>query len=179
MTTRLYSYRAAIASSILAAMPALKACEALSARFDLGELTARAIRAPAVFVVLLRTPLKRAANGSLDADANVAIFCVTQGPEERREADAFAMAEAIAVLATVRQLWGLTRVGPCEALDIEQVQSSALDKKGVSCVAVTFRQRVSGVGDGLFADEEKLPTELYVNGELTDQAIPPEVSHAP
>lgn len=180
MSVRLFSYRAAIASTIKAAMPDLKTCDALSSRFDLGELTSRSIRTPAVFIVLLRSPLKRAANGSLDADANVAVFCVTQGPEERREAEAFAIAEAVAILAGVKQLWGLTRVGPCEALDFEQVHSTALDKKGVACIAVTFRQRVSSVGDGLFVDDAKVPTELYVNDELTDQADPPqEASHAP
>jgi|GEM_PF-3677768 len=179
MSLRLYAYRQAIADTIKDAMPELKSCEALSARFDLGELTARAIRAPAVFVVMMRTPLRRAANGGLDAEAHVAIFAVTQGPEDRREEQAFAIAETVAVLAGVKQLWGLTRVGGCEALDFEQVQAQALDRKGVACVAVTFRQRVSGVGESLFNDEEKLPTDLYVDGELVDHCDPAEAANAP
>ena len=59
--------------------------------------------------------------------ANVAIFCATDGREDFREEKAFVMAEAVATLAGVKQLWGLTRIGPVEALDIEQIHAPYLD----------------------------------------------------
>jgi hypothetical protein len=173
VTSRLYDYRHAVAETIRAAMPGLKTCEELSAKFSLGELERVSFRPPAVFVVLTRTPLGRGPGGDLAGTANVAVFCIAEGPEERRERDAFVMAEGVAVLAGVKQLWGLKRVGPVEALDLEQVHATALDKKKVACIVVTFRQRVSGIGDNLFDDEGHVPTDLYVNDELVDHVDPP------
>lgn len=169
MSSRLFAYRDAIATTIKNAMPDLKEVSALSARFDLAQLKTSSFRTPAAFVVLLRTPLKRASNGALAAEANVAVFAVTGGKEEEREAAAFVIAEAVAVLAGVGQMWSLTHVGPVENLDIEQVHAAELDRKGVACIAVTFRQRVNAVGSSLFTDEEQVPTALYVNGELVDE----------
>jgi hypothetical protein len=172
MTSRLYTYRSAIGTTIKAAMPELRACETLSSKFDLGEIRTRSFSCPAVFTVLFRTPLGRAASGDLQANAHVGIFCIADGREDVREAKAFVMAEAVAALAGVGQLWGVTRVGPVEALDFEQINAEAFDRKGLACVVVTFRQRVSEVASSLFDDEGHVPTDLYVNGELVDHAEP-------
>ncbi|MBA4784128.1 MAG: hypothetical protein H2045_13030 [Rhizobiales bacterium] len=160
-SSRLHTYREAIASTIRTAMPALRQVESIGSRFSVAELMKRSIRAPAAFVVLLRAPLSRQPNAQLQANAKVAVFCVTTGREDERESHAFTIAEAVAVLAETRQVWGLDRIGPANNMEIEQVLSDALDNKGVACVVAQFEQRVSGIGRDLLGEDGIVDAALY------------------
>lgn len=167
-SSRIETLKGALVSNIEAILPQLKECRAIGGRFNIDELEKRSIRAPAVLIGVLKSPVKQSADGSVDVDANIAAFCLTEGNEEKRDAACWVMAEAIAAMLSSTKHWGVGGFGQPTRIDIEPVISADTRSRGVTLVAVTFSNTVRNINAGVFTDQGHVPTELYVNDQLED-----------
>lgn len=166
VTARVNAYRAAVVATVRTAMPDLRECAEQFGRFDLGELETNSVWPPAVRIAVLNAKVKPAAAGQPDADLTCAAFVITEGKDRDRQA--WAIAEAIAVLLHPGQLFGVFKMGGPTQVQIQPVISAKVKAKAVSIIAVEWRQELRQLGDAIFDDEKHLLTELYVNGAEVD-----------
>ena len=165
MTGRINTFRTAIAETIKAAMPALKECEPQLGRFDLDELERGSIKTPAIRVGVLMGRLESRSNDTSSALFDCAAFAITDG--KGRDAAAWNMAEAVAELLRRNQRWGLQDIGVPESLRIGAIVTGQFKSRGISVVAVDWKQKLNKIGAGIvFDDEGVVYEELYINGEL-------------
>ena len=164
MTGRINETRDAIVAAIEAAMPELRDCSAQFGRFDLDELERSSIRAPAVRVGILGADIDGRADDNPTAMLKCAAFAIADGKD--RDAAAWTMAEAIAVLLRRNTRFGLTHIGAPEHVRVGPVVSAAFKNRGIAVAAVEWTLRRHDLGDGIFDDEGIVWVELYVNDEL-------------
>jgi hypothetical protein len=163
---RVNAYRTAVVATIRAAMPDLRECEEQFGRFNLDELETISVRCPAVRVAVLEARAMPMPNGQVAARLSCAAFAISEGRD--RDAAAWTMAEAIAVLLQPAQLFGLTRLGAPEALRIQPIITARVKARGVAIIAVEWTQELRELGTAIFDDDGVLLEELYVNDELVD-----------
>lgn len=172
MSTRINQYRAAVVASLKAIMPNLRSCEEQFGRFDLEELEKTVIAAPAVRFAVLDGTMKPTATEQVDAALRCAAFIITEGKD--RDTAGWAIGEAIAVTAKVGQRWDMTGVSGITDVKLAPVISANLKQRGVSIMAVEWRQDLMRLGTDIFDDQGRLLEELYINDELVDasQEVP-------
>lgn len=164
--TRINAFRAAVVTTVQAAMPDLRECEEQFGRFVLEELERNIIKCPAVRFAVLRSKLKPEPSAEPTAELECAAFIVTEGKD--RDAAGWAIAEAVAVLLHSAQLFGLVKLSPPSNVQILPVISGKLKARAVSVIAVEWRQELRELGAGIWDDEQHLLSELYVNTDLVD-----------
>lgn len=163
-TSRLDLLKQGMADQIKTIMPKLRTVEPLAGRFNLDQLQERSIKAPAAFPTILKSPAEIRANRGLWLQANCACFFVAEGREDRRNQQAWAMAEGFLTVLP-NNMFAMTQVSVPEKIDVDPLISVQTRKSGVTIIAVTWTQTIKAIGDGLFNDEKVLLEKLYVNGE--------------
>ncbi|WP_417766724.1 hypothetical protein [Stappia sp.] len=166
--SRINAFRTALETTFAAALPQLRSCDAQFGRFDLDELQRNTIKAPALRVAILRAPVMINAGGSYDAALECAAFAVTDGKGESRDADAWKIAEAALAVLSPRQRFGLPSIGAPGDLRISPLLTGHLDRRGVSVVALEWKQTLREVTVGVFEDGGPIELEIEVNGEPFD-----------
>ncbi|MHA7881721.1 hypothetical protein [Nitratireductor rhodophyticola] len=161
---RINAFRAAVVTTVKTAMPALRQCEEQFGRFNLDDLETNIIPSPAVRIAVLKAGISDQAGGEVEANLSCAAFIITDGRE--RDAQAWTIAEALVVLLHSAQIWGLTKLGAPEKVEIQPLVTVKLKQRGAAIIAVEWTQRLRNLGEGIFDDEQHLLTELYVNDEL-------------
>lgn len=165
MTGRIEAFKTAVVGKFSALLPELKECRSLGGRFNLDTLSERSIKAPAVLVAVLKSPVSLEANGQVTLEANCAAFILTEGREDERDAKALVIAEAVLTLMGSGNHWGLAKVGMAEKVSLEPVMSAEIRSRGVSLVAVTWTTKLREIGTNIFDDAGNVVTALYVNGD--------------
>lgn len=166
MSSRINDYRQAVVDTIKAAMPELKSCEPQFGRFDIEALDREMIKTPAVRMAVLSATPSHNADGALAAELKCASFIITSGAT--RNETAWTMAEAISVLLTPKQMFGILNMGKPEKLNIQPIVSGYAKKRGVAIIAVEWVQRLNAIGEGIFDKDGHVIEELYVNDELLE-----------
>ncbi|MAA97780.1 hypothetical protein [Stappia sp.] len=166
--SRLNAFRSALETTFQAALPALRSCEAQFGRFDLDELKRHSIKAPGLRLAVLRAPVIVQADSSYDLDLECAAFAVAEGREETRDADALAVAEAVLAVLGPRQRFGLDSISAPRDMRISPLLTGNLDRRGVSVVAIEWKQRLLNVTAGVFEPGVTIDLRLEVNGEPFD-----------
>ncbi|MGR3485485.1 MAG: hypothetical protein ACU0BF_09080 [Paracoccaceae bacterium] len=155
----------AIASSIRADLPDLKACEAMAGRYSIEELRQAGSRTPAVYVSLLGTKQRAIRSGRhADHDLSIAAYVVT-GQARMRDRDRDALVIAQRILRLVDDgVWGdqTGAVQRAEAPAIESLVTAAVRGMSVSLWAVRWTQPVSF--DPI--PEAVVASDLYVAGGI-------------
>jgi hypothetical protein len=164
MSARINEFRDAVTCEIKARMPQLASCEAQFGRFNLEELERNSIRAPAVRFSVLSSKIMSQADAQASAKLSCAAFAIAEGKD--RDAAAWAMAEALVLIAHPSAMFGLTKLGVPTELSIQPVWSLALKQRGVVVIAVEWTQELHQLGVNIFDAERHLLTELYINNEL-------------
>ncbi|ADZ72404.1 phage head spike fiber domain-containing protein [Polymorphum gilvum] len=162
--SRINEFRTAVEATFTAALPVLRSCAVQFGRFDLDELQRNTIRAPALRIGVIRAPVQASAGGSYDVGLEIAAFAIAEGKEPGRDADAWAIAEAVLAVLSPRQRFGLARIGAPQGLRIAPLISGQFDRRGVSVVAVEWTQALREVTAGVFAEGEPIELTLDVNG---------------
>ncbi|MEC9247320.1 MAG: hypothetical protein VYB05_21380 [Pseudomonadota bacterium] len=162
-SARINAFRAAVVAEVKTAMPALRQCEEQFGRFNLDDLETNVIPSPAVRIAVLKAAMNDQAGGEVEANLSCAAFIITDGRE--RDAEAWTIAEALVVLLHSAQMWGLTKLGAPEKVEIQPLVTVKLKQRGAAIMAVEWTQRLRNLGEGIFDDEQHLLTELYVNNE--------------
>lgn len=163
--SRINAYRTAVIATVQTAMPELKNADVLFGRFNIDDLKQNSFKTPSVQFGVLSCRIERQAN-NIDAKLGCAAFAVTDGKD--RDAAAWTIAEAIAVLLKPSQLFGINNMSAPEAMKITPMVSGDLRTRGVAVIAVEWTQTLRNVGPDVFDDEGHLITELYIN----DEAVP-------
>jgi hypothetical protein len=179
MTARLTAFTDTVVGKINEALPKLRECRSIGGRFNLDDLQGRSVKAPAVLVGVLRSPVAVKADNRIEIASHCGAFCLTEGAEEKRVAQAWTIAEAVLAVVGSTPHWGIAHVGRAEKLMLEPVLSTKIERRGVTLVAVTWTTPVRHIGEGLFDDQGHVPTDLYVNGELLIAAYQPGGSDDP
>ena len=171
MTSRLETIKQAMVDTIDTALPELKTCRSIGGRFNLDDLLSRSLKPPAVFVSVLKSPIEIRPNNQIDLQAHCAAYVVTEGQEDKRDPEAWVIAEAIAVLLGKEPRWNATKIGLPEKGNIEPVLSAKISKRGLALIAITWQQSIKHLGESLFDNDGTVFTTLYVNG---DAVVEPE-----
>lgn len=162
--SRLDLFKQGMAVSIKAMMPKLKDVVPLSGRFNLDELKNRSIKAPAAFPTVLKSSAIIRADRSIWIKANCAVFFVAEGREDKRDRHCSAMAVAF-MSRLANNSFGMSKIGAPTNLEIDPLISAKTGRAGVTIIAVTWKQEIKDLGNGLFDDELVLLQTLYVNDE--------------
>jgi hypothetical protein len=163
MSGRIEAFRTAVAARINVIAPELRSVEAQFGRFDLDELERTSMRCPAVRLSILRAPLVSALDGKLEAQLYCVAFVITDGKDKDRFG--WNIAEAIATQLHSGQLWGLTRLAAPTDREIQPVVTGKLRDRGVSIIAVEWRQTLRQLGENIFDDNGVMFDGAYLNGE--------------
>lgn len=166
--SRLNAFRSALETTFQAALPVLRSCEAQFGRFDLDALKQTGIKAPGLRLAVLRAPVIVTADASYDLDLECAGFAVAEGREATRDADALAIAEAVLAVLGPRQRFGLDSISSPRDMRISPLLTGSLDRRGVSVVALEWKQRLLNVTAGVFEPGATIDLRLEVNGEQID-----------
>lgn len=168
MTGRINQFRNAVAAEIKKAIPALRECRSYFGQFNFEELEENMPCAPAVLVSILRAQLNYTANAQNEALLDCTAFIITEG--EKRDEQAWDIAEVISILASPHQQWTLKNIGFPENVVIEQVIFERLRQSGVAVISVQWKQRLICLGDGLFENEQKTVSnlQLEIDGGIVD-----------
>ena len=178
MTSRVVSFAEAIAATLRTAAPAAKTVEWQLGRFDFDDLKRISARAPIAVVGVVDVPLRKSADGNPSADTHVAVFVVTKGQKERRETEAWTIAEQVAVTACAAQMWGITSLGVPTEVRIEPLVSDEGDKLGAALIAVHWRQLLHRIGVDAF-DADLPPPDTLIIGDGEVPEILPDVEPEP
>lgn len=162
MTSRINALRSAVVDKIKAILPAANV-ERQFGRFNLDELEHVSIRCPAVRVAVLTAKVSPSPSGESEAPLQCAAFVVTDGRD--RDEAAWTIGEAIAVQLHAGQMWGMTRLGGPTGVSITPVISAEIKRRGISIIAVEWRQELRRLGEGIFGADGCVIEELYINGE--------------
>ena len=174
MTGRVEQFTGKVRDRLNEIMPDLAACEVIAGRFNLEQLEGRSFRAPAAFVGVLKSPVDLMPDGRVSLKANCAVFLVTEGREDKRDAAAWTMAEAVIAILGSTAHWGIAGIGLTEKVEVEPVVSATIARKGVTLIAVTWSNEIRRIGDNIFAEDGTLYGQLYVNDALAvDEANTP------
>lgn len=165
--TRINAFRSAVVSTISATLPDLKSCEQQFGRFDVDALSKTSFKTPCVRFAVLSASFDVAANETQDTPLTCAAFAITDGRD--RDQRAWAIAEAIAVLLTPKQLFGINRMSAPSGVKITPVISSSTRDRGVAIIGVEWKQTLRGLGQSIFDNQGHLPAKLYINDELVEQ----------
>lgn len=163
--SRINTFRTAIEGIFASALPQLRSCEAQFGRFDLDELQRNTIKAPGLRIAILRAPVLVNASGSYDAALECAAFAVADGKAPTRDADAWKIAEAALAVLSPRQRFGLPSISAPYDLRVAPLLTGQLDRRGVSVVALEWKQTLREVTSGVFEEGEPITLEIEVNGE--------------
>lgn len=162
----------------VAAVPGVKSADWQLGSFNLEEVLRLVKGAPYVRIGVLAAPVSRVADGNVQVVCQVGAFIVTEGAEARRDHQAWTIAEAIAVLACQQvQRWGVAGgLGSPTEVRIQPLTSGGADAKGLSLIAVHWRQALHQVGAGVFDADPPAPDTLIIGGgdepEITPEASP-------
>lgn len=161
--SRINEFREAVVGTIHKALPELRECVSQFGRFNLDELETTSVRAPAVRVGILQVKLKPIASGQAEGTLSAAAFVVTDGKE--RDAEAWTIAEAVAVSLHTSQMFNLVKLGAPSTVSIQPVISAAIKSKGVAIIAVEWTQELRQLGENIFDANGVAISELYINGD--------------
>jgi hypothetical protein len=175
VTSRVVSFAQAITATLQHAAPAARTVEWQLGRFDFDDLRRISARAPIAVVGIIEVPLRKSTDGNPSGDTRVAVFVVTKGQKDRREEEAWTIAEQVAVTACEPQMWGLTGLGVPTDVRIEPLASDEGDKLGAALIAVEWRQLLHRIGVGAFDADPPAPDTLII-GDADEPEIAPEVS---
>jgi hypothetical protein len=161
----------------VAAVPGVKSADWQLGSFALDDVLRLVKGAPYVRIGVLAAPVNRIADGNVQVMCQVGAFIVTEGAEARRDHQAWTIAEAIAVLACQQvQRWGVAGgLGAPTEVRIQPLTSSGADAKGLSLIAVHWRQALHHVGAGAFDADPPAPDTLII-GDGDEPDFEPEVS---
>lgn len=173
MTGRVVSFAEAIVATLRTEAPAAKTVEWQLGRFDFDDLKRISARAPIAVVGVVDVPLRKGADGNPSADAHVAVFVVTKGQKERREIEAWTIAEQVAVTACAAKMWGITALGVPTDVRIEPLVSDEGDKLGAALIAVHWRQQLHRIGVGAF-DADLPPPDTLIIGDGDEPDVAPD-----
>jgi hypothetical protein len=163
VTARLNLFRQAVVTSVRTALPQLRHCESQFGRFDLDELATSSLPSPAVRVAILKARARPQPSGEQEARLSCAAFIVVDGRD--RDERAWTIAEAIAVLLHSGQMFGLLQLGVPDEVEIQPLLAMNLRQRGVSIIAVEWKQDLRRLGDGIFDAAGHVVTGLYVGDE--------------
>ena len=162
--SRIDLFKAGMVAHIKQIMPGLRDVTAIGGRFNLDELSLRSIRAPAAFPTILKSPVKIRADGQIWLVANCAVFFVAEGHQEKRDEACWAMAEGFLSLLP-NNTFSMNLVGAPSDANIDPLISAQTSRKGVTIIAVSWKQEIKHLGVSLFDDEQVLLKELYLNDD--------------
>jgi hypothetical protein len=165
-SARINEYRLAVVSAFKLVLPRLGECVEQFGRFDLEALGTTMVKAPSVRVAVMDAKLSSTPKGEADAGLSCTAFIVTDG--KQRDQEGWAIAEAIGVQLHEGQRFGLGWIGGPSNVSILPIVSGQLKNKAVALTAVSWRQTLRRLGEGIFDDIGQLRPELYINGEPTD-----------
>ena len=170
-STRINELRLAVPTRILQLMPSLRACQAIFGRFNLDELETYSAKVPAAFFSVTEARPEVQAGGQFDLALTLAVFLLAEGKD--RDSQAWAMAEAVALMLTPDCRWNLQNLtGPAD-IKVAPVLGAQIKAKGVAIAAVSWRQVLTRASLHAFASAGVLLDELYVNGDPVDlKALP-------
>ena len=170
--TRINEFRSAVVATIKGAMPALRSCSEQFGRFNLEELETTSIAAPAVRFAVLDADFTSTADDNQDATLRCAAFVITEGND--RERAAWGIAEAIALMLSNSQRWGLTRLLQPANARVQPVISGSIKRRGVAIHAVEWQQTLLNLGESAFDANSFVLQAITVNGDTLE----PEVANA-
>lgn len=155
----LFALPGLVAEKIAKVLPELRQCEGISGPFDLEELKATPVRAPAVLVARLGGQQKPTWTGPhFGYRLAMAAYVVTRDVAGlHRDAACGAIVQAILGLLPDAN-WGQVGVGPAEDVQDRSLATRAVKQSGVALWAVTWVQPVTLVGWGVGTP---LPVALY------------------
>lgn len=162
-TTRINSYRTAVINSFEKLLPKLRECKPQFGRFNLDELETGNIRVPALRFGVLNAKVRHASNGQSEAEMNCAAFVITEG--NARDEEAWAISEAISVHLHSSQMFELVQISAPSDMAILPVVTGKLKAKGVSIIAVEWKQTIRQLGKDIFDVNGQLLEGLYINDE--------------
>lgn len=152
----LVATRAAIATSLRAALGAGSNVHTHGGAVTEGEIAKLGPRTPAVLITCLGFPEAEVQGGTTFADVAFAAFVVTQDQvKDKRDALCLDLAEQVAAhVIDQNQLgrWGGAASGPAHQLVGTNLHTTGLDQKGLSLWLVRWRQRVDLRRPGTPAD---------------------------
>lgn len=166
--SRINALREAVPVQLRQIMPKLRSCEALFGRLNLDELETLSAKTPAVFFSVTDMRLDEQGGGHADLSLSLATFALTDGRE--REKQAWAIAEAIALSLPINGRWGLANITVPGEIKVAPVLGTKIAARGVSVIAVSWKQVLTRAGTELFNEDGTLLEELYVNGDQVDLA---------
>lgn len=149
-----------IAARIHAHLPELRQCEGMAGRFDLAELQAVSVRAPAVLVARLGSSMPRPLAGPhYHYHLRMAAFVVTKDALDLgRDAAAAAICQAL-LQRIPGAAWGIDGLGSAESVADQSLSGAAQKAKGIAVWAVTWTQ--PAVLEPL-PPQEVIPVRLYL-----------------
>lgn len=162
-TTRINNYRTAVIRSFEKLLPKLREHKPQFGRFNLDELETGNIRVPALRFGVLTAKVRHVPNGQSEADMNCAAFVITEG--NQRDEEAWAISEAIVVHLNSSQMFGLTQITVPSDMAILPVVTGKLKAKGISIIAVEWKQTLRQLGQDIFDGNGHLIEGLYINDE--------------
>lgn len=164
--SNIVALRTAIINSLATEVSQLENVRAHGGRFNLAELKRVAVRSPVALVAVLNCPVVRH-GGTPVGNAQIAAFVVCHGTSQtNRDAQAPALAEAIAVEAA-KNSWSYEYSQAPKDIRIDNLFSTATEKTGESLWAVTWSQQVNLGVDEDFMDsltdfnQANLKIDLY------------------
>jgi hypothetical protein len=142
-------------------LPALQTCRMYSGRFDLQELDAISVKAPALLISFLGIKgIEEAGDARVDLTCQFAAYLVTTDCRElKRDVAAKNMTEAITVWLPNRR-FGVQDVGVPEGIGATNLYDGNVRSKGVALAAVSWEQKVR-TGSSVFKDDGVLPEDVY------------------
>lgn len=147
-------------------LPNLRTCEAIAGRFNLETLIETSFQAPALFIGVLKSPIKIGANEQHSLLADCAAYIVTDGKAPDRDKKAWIIAEAIAQTLASSSSWKPKDIGAATKIVIEPVLSAKINRKNITLIAVTWDCEIKRIGTNIFEDDGTVFTDLYVNNDL-------------
>jgi hypothetical protein len=165
---KLVQFRDAIVADFKALMPAIPHIGTHFGPFDLEELQAFVVRAPAVMVSLVGlTRTKQVSSRELDADIHCAAFIVTKTvPNLAADVAALNIAESLAGHLVTRKFGPASE--PAREMTITNHYSGKLRQTGgmIALFAVEWRQIVRiGTSLAVTGPLMPMPTEIYAGSE--------------
>lgn len=165
---KLVAFRDAIVADFKALLPAIPQVMAHFGPFDLEELQAFVVKAPAIMVSLVGlTRAKQVSSRELDADVHCAAFVVTKSvPNLSADIAALNIAESLAGHLSARKFGPASE--PAREIAITNHYSGKLRQTGgmIALFAVEWRQVVRiGTSVAVTAPVMPLPAEIYVGDE--------------
>ncbi len=171
---KLVDFRDAIVADFKTLMPAIPQIEAHFGPFDLEELKAFVVKAPAIMVSLVGlSRSKQVSSRELDADIHCAAFIVTKTtPNLAADVAALNIAESLAGHLSMRKFGPASE--PAREVSITNHYSGKLRQTGgmIALFAVEWRQIVRiGTSVAVTGPVMPLPEEIYVGEEKIYEAV--------